>query len=202
MKFSGILLSFQGIFINPPLLLINERSDFGLLAPFSSETGAFHLVGLIIVLASVVCLGITQDFTLFCADCNLPFDIIADFLSGAFFAASIARLSISLTNSFQAPPRVFSSAISAINLPAVARYVQESGFLIISPIVSSIPSCSTSVCGDLRPSTIADCVMSQASFLSVAYWFFNSAYLDHLRFCTTAVSILSDNSCTDFTRAE
>lgn len=170
-----------------------------MLAPSLSGTCAFPTGTFSVVLAFTRGLEDTSDFGV---DFNLPLEIIGEDFSGVFFAALIAFLSIIFTNSFQAQPRVLSSDISAISFHAVALYVQTSGFLIISPIVSSVPSCSTSVCGALRPSTIADCVISPASFLSVEYWFFSSAYFDHFKFCITAVSILSESSCTHFTKAE
>lgn len=64
-------------------------------------TGVFgSFLGVIILFLS----GFTTGLTIFCA----------------FFASSIARLSIIFTNSFHDPHRVFKSAISLISAPAVA----------------------------------------------------------------------------------
>jgi len=68
--------------------------------------------------------------------------------------------------------------------------------------VSTIPSCSTNVCGDRLHSTAADFAISDTSFFRCEYCAFllrNS--LLPIDF-STIQSMLSDNSCTHFTSAE
>jgi hypothetical protein len=124
---------------------------------------------------------------------------VLDTLTDTFCATCaflIDSLSYILISSFQLHHLVFSSAISlANNCLAV-----HSGFVTPSTSASSVHNCSTSVCGDLRHSTAADLVISEASFLRSEYCCFNFVNSGHFH-ASIALSILSLNSCTHLTSA-
>jgi len=91
--------------------------------------------------------------------------------------------------------------ISPISLARIFRAV-DNGFVIHSVIDSSIPSCSTNVCGDRLHSTTAELDISFTIDFSSLYCFFHSTNCFVPIDFSTIVSILSESSCTHFTSAE